>query len=124
MKLNEFQSALAHFDAELKAYPENLDALLAKGNVYRKMGRLTDARAVLAEAMKYRPDSFDAKMLAGDVAFDEARYQVALTLYTLAAQQNRGSAEIHEKRSKTYFKLGDRVSADRSAQEAKRQRGE
>jgi len=124
MKLNEFQSALAHFDAELKAYPENLDALLAKGNVYRKMGRLTDARAVLAEAMKYRPDSFDAKMLAGDVAFDEARYQVALTLYTLAAQQNRGSAEIHEKLSKTYFKLGDRVSADRSAQEAKRQRGE
>lgn len=123
MELGEYQAAIRDFEEEIKAYPENLDAIIAKGKAYIALGKLADARNVLTQAMQLRPESYEAKILAGDVAFKEGRYQVALTLYQLAASLNPGSPDVHNKLAETYTKLGDQANAQKAAQEARRQQG-
>ena len=123
MELGEYLAAIRDFDAEIKAYPENLDAIVGKGKAYIALGKLSDARSVLTQAMQLRPQSFEAKMLAGEVAFKEGRYAVALTLYQMAASLNPGSPEVHNRLSETYTKLGDQANAAKAAQEARRQQG-
>ncbi|MEO5596813.1 MAG: tetratricopeptide repeat protein [Lysobacteraceae bacterium] len=92
----DFAGALTTFDAVLKARPNDIDALAARGYVLRRMGRFEDARISLQQALAHDPRN---SKLAGDVGrtyMNISRYSEAKSALqrALALDPNNGDAKL------------------------------
>ncbi|HDR04104.1 MAG TPA: tetratricopeptide repeat protein [Candidatus Marinimicrobia bacterium] len=81
IKNEDFQSAADFFEAILKKYPEDADAMLALGRLNGWQGNFAKAEELLFLTVRLYPDYDDAWQALGDIYFWQDKHQLAVNAY-------------------------------------------
>ena len=74
------------FRSSLQKQPDDVDAALYLGRIYRQQGRLASADSVLAQAVGYAPDDQDVRRERGNLLMAAGRPQQAVPEYERAVK--------------------------------------
>jgi Flp pilus assembly protein TadD len=76
-----YEEALEAFDRALASDPQNLEALMGKGQVLAELGRYEEALDAFHRALAVIPDSAEALVGVGQVLAELGRYEEALEVF-------------------------------------------
>lgn len=81
---SDVNGAAQHFDAALKAQPDNADAMVGQAAVKLAANDIDGALTILGQAIAKSPDNLNAQLLRGDLLSRKGDTQGALAAYTAA----------------------------------------
>lgn len=77
-KMKNYLFAARCFRNALKAWPEDVDALMAVGNCYSELGEYRLSEKFLRKALKLNPDNLSVKFNLANAFFDQGEFDLAL----------------------------------------------
>jgi tetratricopeptide (TPR) repeat protein len=102
----DYQSELAIWDANIRAWPLSDRAYLTRGSVYWTLGRYDDAIKDYDRSIALNPRSEKAYIGRGNVYSDRGQYDEALRDYDLAINLNPRAADAYNGRGSVYDDQG------------------
>lgn len=111
-------AALAAFEALLAEDPENHEALLARGSLYRSQGHLDKAQADLERAAANAETAEDAWRELGAIHHDRGEWQPCVDAYTEVLKEYADDGRAWYGRARCYEALGELRRARAGAREA------
>ena len=100
------------FKLVLAADPHNAATLRGLATVYMRMKHTQEAIAVLAEALKFSPQSDQAQFLLGQLYEQSGRLDEAAKHYSKALSLSQSNSEYLLALGSTYFRLGKRLESE------------
>ena len=93
---NQLSEALHDLGKVLVVRPNNIDALVQRGEIYRRQRKLEDALIDLNKALAISPDDYPALCARGDVYREQGKFEDALVdlnkVVTMAIAATKGHA--------------------------------
>ncbi len=94
LKQEILQRAFDDFEQVLSTKPDDVDALLHRGNIFRITEQLPQALADYALILQIQPEHVDAHNNRGNIFVAQHRYNEAIQAYTLATTYDATRADI------------------------------
>lgn len=100
------KSAIANFNKALDIYPECFDALIGKAEMLTILDETDSAIKLLEDALKIRPNDFNANYKIGTLKFKEKNYPGALIALKRALRSNKNSVDANDTIADVYEEIG------------------
>jgi len=105
--LEDYSAAITEYNASLNIDPNKTDALVNRGEVYMRIGKLDDAIFDFSRAIELNPSLTIAYTNRAAASMQKSRYIDAIADYNIALTQAPERAKSYERRGYAYIKIGD-----------------
>ncbi|HWL09121.1 MAG TPA: tetratricopeptide repeat protein [Planctomicrobium sp.] len=110
-RMGEQAAALEEFDSILKAYPEEVPSLMARGNLLLQMKQIAAGLRDIDKAIELKPNADDAHNSRGIALRMQGKYAEAIKAYDKALEINPQRADSICNRGYARKQLGDQAGA-------------
>jgi tetratricopeptide (TPR) repeat protein len=116
--LNEPEKAVAQLQQHIASYPDDAQAHLLLGTVYRKQKDFKHAEASLARAVELAPQQQRARLMLGDVMYGQGLIDAAIAQIEEALKQQPRSANLHLLLGQARLRKGEASAARKHFEDA------
>jgi tetratricopeptide (TPR) repeat protein len=111
LSMGNIEEARAGLEAELKAYPDNVDAMYALGELMRFAGDAKGHRGMMEAIVAKDPKNADAQASIGDIHYEGKNYTKAEQSYAAALAANPAHVEALIGKARVQYRRDDTKGA-------------
>lgn len=117
-QLGQFEKSLQFHDKAIQADPENHQAYVDRGVIFRRLRRYDQAETSYDKALELKPDSAELHTSIGALAIYQEKYDKAVKHLELALQLDDSVAVCHSNLALAYASIGRFSEAQASLEQA------
>lgn len=108
----DYSSALSHFEQALAISPGNPYIMYEQANLLVKIGRKDEAIRILREALRSKPNHFDARLNLANLLFIRGKLDEAMVHYKVLIHMNPGDPRAYYNLGNAHLRKSDLTEAE------------